>query len=88
MLTDEQLVDNVVRSREWQTWLRYGRWWEVQNTVRSHLRHYSWLHDGFPLEFEKTVQRVTKIIRSRNARRGAETRRRNEFKRRQLSLRL
>ena len=88
MLTDDDLADRIVHSREWRVWQQYGhgRWWEVPGVVRSHLRKYSWLCEGFPLEFEKTVQRVARIIRIRSAKKAAKTRRKNDLKRRQGAL--
>ncbi|OGG80085.1 hypothetical protein A3A39_02760 [Candidatus Kaiserbacteria bacterium RIFCSPLOWO2_01_FULL_54_13] len=91
-LTDERLADGVLYSVQWQGWREHrkgGRWWEIPEIVRSALRDHPQLREESSLEFEKTVQRVTKILRSRWAKKGVETkRRRRERKKAQEHRRL
>jgi hypothetical protein len=89
MQTDLQLADVVFKTRYWKRYRQFidpGRNWELPNHVRSALKEQRLDATLLPIEFEKTVQRVIKIIRSRNAKKAAQTRRRNRERKRQLTL--
>ena len=86
---DEKLADAVYKTEFWKRHRQFidpTRNWELPNHVRSALRDLRLDVLLFPLEFEKTVQRVAKIIRSRNAHKAAQTRQQNIERKRQLLL--
>lgn len=81
-MTDEELANHVTRSGAWRIWIRSQgtmqkgfRNWELPSVVRKILSELTWLADKKE-EFEQIVQRVAKIIRSRNAKKAAATKKR------------
>lgn len=82
--TDEELADEVPKTRYWKRNFQFMRYWELPNFVREALKERGYDKRCNSLtEFECLVQRVAHTRRSRSAKRAAKTRRRNNVKQRQ-----
>lgn len=82
--TDEELADEVPKTRYWRRNFQFMRYWELPNFVRSALKEKGYdKRCGALTEFECLVQRVARIRRSRSAQKAAKTRQKNAFKQRQ-----
>lgn len=66
------------------------RWWELQVPVRTFVYQFYRVPHGVraSLEIENTVQRVTRLFRSQNARQAAYTKARRTLKKRKARLKV
>ena len=81
---DEELAEEVPKTRYWRRNFQFMRYWELPSFVRNALKEKGYDKRCSSLtEFECLVQRVTHIRRSRSAQKAAKTRQKNTIKQRQ-----
>ncbi len=81
---DDELADEVSKTRFWRRNFQFMRYWELPSFIRSALKEKGYdKRCGSLTEFECLVQRVARIRRSRSAQKAAKTRQKNAFKQRQ-----
>ena len=72
-VTDESLADDFTSGIYGYNYRKYGAFWELPRFVRNYLRGYEWLVALGVERFEATVQRVTRVLRSRSAKKATKT---------------
>lgn len=72
--TDEDLVASFFDSDYGDLYREFGRNWELMDYIRDFLKPFAFFDGADPVEAEKAAQRIANVIRSRNARKAARTR--------------
>ena len=81
---DEELADEVSKTRYWRRNFQFMRYWELPGFVRSALKEKGYdKRCGSLTAVECLVQRGAHIRRSRSAQKAAKTRQKNIIKQRQ-----
>lgn len=87
--SDEELASSVTQTAYWRRNRRFmtpQRSWELPMHVRASLCEKGYDKRLFQLEFEKLVQRVTHIRRSRSSKNGQAKRRKTLLRKKQYEL--